>query len=62
MLSIRALLYNNTPFTQQQAQQAKEALMEQQIIAASNNTAEAPVFWLLRYGSKLPEKVLQVRN
>jgi hypothetical protein len=39
-----------------QKQQQQEAEVEQQLMSG----AEAPVFWLLRYGSKLPEKVLMV--
>lgn len=37
-------------------QQRKEAEIEEQLLSG----AEAPVFWLLRYGTKLPDKVLQV--
>lgn len=39
-----------------QKQQQQEAEIEEQL----QSGAEAPVFWLLRYGSKLPERVLQV--
>jgi hypothetical protein len=37
-------------------QQQQEQEIEEQLLSG----AEAPVFWLLRYGSKLPDKVLQV--
>jgi len=37
-----------------QKQQQQEAEIEEQLLSGN----EAPVFWLLRYGAKLPEKVL----
>ena len=40
-----------------QKQQQQEAEIEEQLLSGN----EAPVFWLLRYGAKLPEKVLMVR-